>query len=86
MVLYGIALAPLAEKLQDVDPTLISPLYADDVAFDGLERPSAAQLRLLMERGTVQGYFPDPAKSLFIADNPEKKDQQRGNSSGRAEI
>ena len=77
MVLYGIALAPLAEKLQDVDPTLISPLYADDVAFDGSERPSAAHLRLLMERGTVRGYFPDPAKSLFIVDSPEEKEEAK---------
>ena len=27
-------------------------------------------LKLLMKRGTDRGYFPDPAKSLFILDTP----------------
>ena len=74
MVLYGITLYPLAEELRDADPTLLSPFYANDVAFDRSARGSAAQLRLLMARGPDQGYFPYPAKSLFIADKPEKKE------------
>ena len=71
MVLYGITLVPLEEELQYADPTLISPLYVDDAAFDGLARRSAAQLRLLMDQGEDRVYFPEPDKSLFIADNPE---------------
>ena len=71
MVLYGITLVPLEEELQYADPTLISPLYVDDAEFDGLARRSAAQLRLLMDQGADRGYFPEPAKSLFIAENPE---------------
>ena len=74
MVLYGITLTPLAEELGDADPTLLSPFYANSAAFDGLARRSATQLRLLMERGPDQGYFPNPAKSLFIADNLEEKE------------
>ena len=73
MVLYGITLVPLAEELRDADPTLLSPLYADDAEFDGSARRSVAQLRLLIDRGPEQGYFPKPAKSLFILDNPEEK-------------
>ena len=46
MVLYRITLVPLAEELRDADPTLLSPFYADDAAFDGLERRSATQLRI----------------------------------------
>ena len=70
---------PLAEKLSDEDPTLLSPLYADDATSDGSVRRSVAQLHMLMEQGTDQGYFPEPAKSLFIADEPEeKKAEKRG--------
>ena len=74
MVLYGITLVPLEEDLWYADPTLLSPFYADDVAFDGSVRQSAAQLRLLMEHGADRGYFSEPAKSLFIADNLEVKE------------
>ena len=30
-----------------------------------------------MEWGPDRRYFPDPAKSLFIADNPEDKEAER---------
>ena len=68
MVLYGITLFPLAEELGAADPGLLSPFYADDAAFGGLARRSAQLLKLLMKRGTDQGYFPKPAKSLFVSD------------------
>ena len=71
MVLYGINLFPLVEELRDANPTILSPFYADDVAFDGSERQS-------VNRGTDQGYFPDPAKSLFIPDNRRRRRQKRG--------
>ena len=51
MVLYGITLFPLAEYLRAADPGLLSPFYADDAAFDGLERRIAQILKLLMKRG-----------------------------------
>ena len=35
MVLYRITLFPLAEELGAADLGLLSPFYADDVAFDG---------------------------------------------------
>ena len=60
MVLYRITLVPLEEELRYVDPTLFSPFYAND----------AAQLRLMMERETDQGYLPKPAKSLFYCRHP----------------
>ena len=72
MVLYRITLVPLAEEIRDVDPTILSPLYSNDAAFDGSTRRNAAQLRLLIDRGLERGYFPKPAKSIFIANNPEK--------------
>ena len=74
MVLYSITLAPFAEELKAADPGLLSPFYANDAAFDGSERRSAQLLKLSMKRGTDQGYFPEPAKSLFILDTPGQEE------------
>ena len=73
MVLDEVTLFPLLEELKDTDTTILSTLYADDVAFDGLVRRSAAQLQLLIDRGPDRGYFTKLAKSIFIADNLEGK-------------
>ena len=74
MVLYGINIVPLAEELRAADPGLLSPFYADDADFDGLARRSAQLLKLLMKRGPDRGYFPSPAKSLFISDTPGQEE------------
>ena len=72
MVLYGITLAPLAEELQAADLGILSPFYNDDVAFDASARRSAQLLKLLTKKGSDRGYFPEPAKSLFILDTPRQ--------------
>ena len=77
MVLYGITLVPLVEELREMDPTLLSPFYDDDAAFNGLELWSAEQLRLMMDQGPDRGYFPDTDKFFLIADNPEEKEAKR---------
>ena len=41
MVPYGITLVPLEDELQEADPGLLSPFYADDADFYGLVRRSA---------------------------------------------
>ena len=74
MVLYGITLVPLAEKLRTADPGLLLNFYADDVAFDASARGSAQLLKLLMKRGPDWGYFPEPDKSLFISDTPGQEE------------
>ena len=74
MVLYGITLVTLAEELQLEDPGLLSLFYADDAAFDGAARRITQLLKLLMKRGTDQGYFPEPDKSLFISDTPGQEE------------
>ena len=51
MVFYGITLVLLAEELRAVDLGPLSPVYADDAAFDGAVRSSAHILKLLIERG-----------------------------------
>ena len=68
MVLYGITLFPLAEELRAADPGLLLTFYADDAVFNVSARQSAQLLKLLMKRGPNRGYFPEPAKSIFILD------------------
>ena len=70
MVLCGITLAPLGEKLRAADSGILSPFCADDAAFDGLARQSAQLLKLLIDREPEQGYLPELTKSLFISDTP----------------
>ena len=77
MVLYGITLVPLAEELRAPYPGLLYPFYADDAAFDGLARHSAQLLKLSMKRGLYRGYFPEPAKYLFISDTPGKEEAEK---------
>ena len=74
MLFYGITLAPLAEEIRAADLGILSPFYADDAAFDGLARRSAQLLKLLMKRWLDRGYFPEPANSLFILDNPGQEE------------
>ena len=70
MVLYRITLVLLAEELGAADPGLLFPFYTDDVVFGGSAQHSAQLLKLSIKKGPEQGYFPDPAKSLFILDTP----------------
>ena len=74
MVLYGITLAPLEEELRAAYPGLLSPFYADNAAFDGLARRSAHLPKLMTKRGPDRGYFSEPAKYLFILDNPGQEE------------
>ena len=46
MVLYGIALLPLAEALQKEFPDVLQPWYADDAAMQGPPARVAACIRL----------------------------------------
>ena len=68
MVFYEIILIPLVEELRAADPGLLYPFYKENAVFDGSEQCSSQLLKLLMNRGLVWEYFPEPAKSLFISD------------------
>ena len=50
VVFYGIPLVTLAGKLRAADPGLLTPFYADDVAFHESARRSAQLLKLPLER------------------------------------
>ena len=77
LILYCITLVPLEEELRAADPGILSPFYADDAAFDGSARHGTQLLKLLMKRGADRGYFPNPAKSLFISDTPGQDEEAK---------
>ena len=77
MVLYGITLVSLAEELRSAVLGLLSPFYADDVAFDGFARRFSQLLNTLMKRGPERVYFPEPDKSLFISDTPGQEEAEK---------
>ena len=66
MVLYGLALTPLASTIRAAVPTVVQPWYADDAAMAGPVHGIAAAQRLLLELGPRRGYFPEPEKSILI--------------------
>ena len=72
--MYRITLAPLAKEIRAADPGLLSPFYADNVAFDGLERQSAQSLKLLTKRGLERVYFTEPSKPFSISDTPGQEE------------
>jgi hypothetical protein len=77
MVLYGLALVPLANRLRLANPTLLQAWYADDMAMAGPSTEIAKMMGLLEELGPKRGYFPEPAKSIFIVrpeDQPQAQD------------
>ncbi|KAI2506095.1 hypothetical protein MHU86_8326 [Fragilaria crotonensis] len=66
MVLYGLALTPLAETIRERVPTVAQPWYADDAAMAGPVDGIAEAQRLLLDLGPRRGYFPEPDKSILI--------------------
>ena len=75
MILYGIALLPLTESLQEDEPQVMQPWYADDAAMIGSVEGIARTMRLLEIRGPARGYYPEPAKSIFIPDKLEAAEE-----------
>jgi hypothetical protein len=72
MVLYGIALMPLAEHLRRAVPEALTPWYADDSAAAGQAENCARCLAFLQEFGPFYGYYPEPEKSYFICTKEEE--------------
>jgi hypothetical protein len=65
MVIYGLALTPLAASLRRSVPSVVQPWYADDAAMAG--PVSGIAMRQLEIEGPARGYFPEPAKSILIS-------------------
>jgi hypothetical protein len=66
MVLYGLALTPLAEAIRQAVPQVVQPWYADDAAMAGPVTGIRTAQHLLLELGPPRGYFPEPDKSILI--------------------
>ena len=66
MVLYGLALVPLAKFLRASVPSVIQPWYADDCAMSGKVEDIATAMRLLLRHGPPRGYYPEPSKSILV--------------------
>ncbi|KAI2504762.1 hypothetical protein MHU86_9698 [Fragilaria crotonensis] len=65
MVLYGLALTPLATTIRARVPTIVQPWYADDAAMAGPVDGIAEAQRLLLELGPRR-ILPEPDKSILI--------------------
>ncbi|KAL3795565.1 hypothetical protein ACHAWO_009861 [Cyclotella atomus] len=67
MLLYGIALMPLAERMLEAVPGALQPWFADDSAVAGTSEQCADCLDFLCQEGPAYGYFPEPEKSWHIS-------------------
>ncbi|KAL7502421.1 hypothetical protein ACHAXN_000386 [Cyclotella atomus] len=74
MILYGVALMPLAEHLRGSVPDAMTPWYTDDNAGVGRGRVEACarDMRFLTEWGPTYGYYPEVEKSYFICTEEEE--------------
>ena len=70
MVIYGLALIPLAESLRKAVPSVVQPWYADNATMAGPVSGIAKAMGIIREEGPARGYFPEPSKSILIC-NPE---------------
>jgi hypothetical protein len=72
MILYGLALVPLAYTRRQAHPELVHAWYADDGQLQGRASKVAQAMHHLQRLGPERGYFPEPAKSIFVCD-PEDR-------------
>ena len=70
MLLYGVALVPLAELLLAEVPELPQPFYADDASMVGAPKDIAKVMSILQEAGPARGYHPELEKSYLIGGPP----------------
>jgi hypothetical protein len=66
MSLYGVALMPLASKMQEAIPKALQPWYCNDTGAAGKALSNARCLDFLMKFGPAYGYFSKPGKSHYI--------------------
>ena len=66
MVIYGLALLPLAEWIAKEVPDLVQPWYAYDAAMVGVASSINTPVLKLLEMGPAWGKFPKPDKSVVV--------------------
>ena len=77
VVLYGMTFVLLAKELRAAYLGLLSPLHMDDAAFVILARRSAQLIKMLIKREPDRGYFPEPAKSIFLLVTSGQEEAER---------
>jgi hypothetical protein len=70
---------PLAATLRQAHPEVVQAWYADDGQLQGRSPRVAAAMIFLQRLGPERGYFPEPAKSIFVC-NPEDRPGPRSDS------
>ena len=68
MLLYGVALVPMAEFLLVEVPELPQSFYADDASIVGAPKDIAKAMSILQEAGPARGYHLEPEKSYLIGE------------------
>ena len=71
MVIYGLAMMPLATYLKSAVPNALQTWYADDAAAGGKFDELRVYFKLLLKYGPARGYFPEPAKSILVVPPPD---------------
>ncbi len=66
MLLYGVALLPLVERVNEAYPGALIPWFANDMAFTGSASNCAGGFNLTSELGPQYGYFPVADKSYHV--------------------
>ena len=66
MIAYGIGILPLINNLKQEIPDVTQPWYADNAGALGTFTILETYFDSLTRQGPVQGYHPDPAKSVLI--------------------
>jgi hypothetical protein len=72
MILYGVALLPLVEKLRVAVPEATTPWFADDAAAIGNALDNATALEFLAHEGKAYGWYAEPEKTHVICTKEEE--------------
>ena len=73
MILCGLGLMPLAERMREAIPRTLQPWYADDLGSVGAARHNAKCVKYVCDHGPVYGYYPQPVKSLYICKQEDEE-------------
>ena len=66
MTLYGVAMMPLAKKLQAGVPEVMQPWFAHDLGAASRAEHNAWCLDFLLKTGLQYGFYPKPSKCIYI--------------------
>ena len=77
MFLRSITLITLVEDFRIANSGLLTHFYVDNAEFGVLVRRSIQILKLILQWSPYQGYFPEPARLIFIADSLDHEEEAK---------